>query len=383
MNSRNGTNPDATPASPPGQDTPLDPATVAARKNKNDANLNFLTYQHMDKLFDTRAVRAGNDPWALRASSRALPADFAFQSGGKRTTLPQFMIDARMNALLVLKDGEVVTEIYRHGSDACTRFTAMSMSKSLLSALYGIAIQDGAIAGVDQPLVAHLPELQGTAYAATTLEHLMRMRSGVAWDEERDGLGQQRPRSLDEQAIHYEDFAFQATAVAEPGSRFNYSTLDSCLLGWALSRATGRSLAEYASERLWQPAGMERDGYWVMQGPPGRQREFSGAGLNATLRDFGRFGQLMLEQGRANGAQIVPEAWVIESTARGVPPARYMYQWWGGEAATDFSAEGHGGQTINVDPVQRTVVVMLSYYAGTEPLGLHATFLRALKAALK
>jgi len=172
-------------------------------------------------------------------------------------------------------------------------------------------------------------------------------------------------------------------ATSAPGTVFNYSTLDSCVLGWALSSALGRNIADYTAERLWAPAGMEHDGYWLMQGPRGKQREFFGAGLNATLRDLGRFGQLMLNGGVANGTQVVPKAWVSESTDRGTPPAMYMYQWWGGQGARDFSALGQAGQTINVDPDNQTVIVILSYYYPEPPMGTQAPLLSAIKAALK
>lgn len=363
--------------------SPPDAELVAARKNKNDPNLIFLTYQHLDQLFDTRVTRAGGKTWELPRSARSLPANFSFMSNGQNTTLAKFMVDARMNALLVLKDGEIVSEIYRHGSDVNTRFTAMSMSKSFISAMYGIAIQDGLIKSVDEPLVTYLPELKSSAYANATIKNLLMMRAGNSWSENGDGLGSQRTLSLDEEKVYYEDFAFQVTPTSMPGSTFNYSTLDSCVLGWALESAIGRNLADYVSERLWVPAGMQRDGYWMMQGPNGKQREFFGAGLNATLRDMGRFGQLMLEGGMHDGVQIVPKEWVAESTSRGTPPAPYMYQWWAGENDADFSAIGHGGQTINVDPVNHTVIVILSYYDPGPPMGLQAPLLRAIKGALK
>jgi CubicO group peptidase (beta-lactamase class C family) len=369
----------ATGAEPRGPDAAL----VAARIHKSDPSINFLTYQHSDQLFNTRPVAPGKATWTLSMSKKQIGPDFTFDVDGKKTTLVDFLSGARVNALLVLKNGEIVSEIYRNGSAPATRFIAMSMSKSFISALYGIAVAEGHIKSIDDPVTAYLPELKGTVYEKATIKNLLMMRSGVAWNEGANGLEQQRVRSLDEEKIYYEDYAFEAKSDVAPGTKFNYSSLDSNVLGWLLSRAIKRNVADYMAEKLWVPAGMEFPAYWMMQGPTGKQREFYAAGFNATLRDYGRFGQLMLMNGAVNGKQIVPRAWVDESTNRGTPPKPYMYQWWGGSAATDYRASGYRGQTIHVDPSTNTVIVAMSYLAGTEKGPLLPPMIKAIQQELK
>jgi CubicO group peptidase (beta-lactamase class C family) len=335
----------------------------------------------MDKLYDTRPVHAGEKPWPLRHAQHSLDAAFEFEVDGKRSTLGQFLIDTRVNAMLVLKDGEIVTEIYRHGSTAETRFISMSMSKSIISILCGLALQEGKLKSIDDPVVRYLPELKGTAYQDVTLRHLLTMRSGVQWNEEGKELAHQRALSLDEEQAYYEDYAWQAKSASKPGSTFNYSTLDVQVLGWALSRAVG-DVAGYMPERLWKPAGMEFSGHWTMQGPRGKQREFYGAGFSATLRDFGRLGQLMLNGGVANGSQVVPRSWAIESTSRGEPPKPYMYLWWGANEKTAYAARGFRGQLIYVEPSTKLVVILLSYFTGREPPNVHGPLLQAVSRAM-
>jgi CubicO group peptidase (beta-lactamase class C family) len=151
-----------------------------------------------------------------------------------------------------------------------------------------------------------------------------------------------------------------------PGERFSYSTLETVVLGLVLSNATGMTISDYMSKRLWKPAGMEADGYWIMVGPDGAQREFNGAGFNARLRDFARIGLMMLEGGRANGKQVVPAAWVKEATqyeGSTKDQPGYQYQWWmiaGSDTA--YMALGLLGQYIFVDPATDTVIVKLSHH---------------------
>lgn len=135
------------------------------------------------------------------------------------------------------------------------------------------------------------------------------------------------------------------------------------MLGWLLERVSGGStVAAYTAQRLWEPLGAEADGFYIMDGPPGVGREFSGAGFNATARDFARIGLMMLAGGVANGHRIVPEAWVRESTRpTGGPGPGYGYQWWVLPNGRAYQALGLQGQHIYIDPDTRTVVVKLSY----------------------
>jgi CubicO group peptidase (beta-lactamase class C family) len=341
-----------------------DPTLVEARRNKSDPNLAMLTYQHLDDLFDTQTVKAGARPSRLSRSATSLDA-FTYTFEDKTYQWSDFFERTRANAVLVLKDGKVVSEVYRNGSDASTRFIVYSMSKSVVSMLTGIAIADGLI-GLDDAVTTHIPELKGSSYDGVTIRHLLEMRSGVKWSEAYapgSELDKVRDASLNQATAYYEDYAFKAERAADPGAKFNYSTLETGVLGWALERAIKRPVPEYMSEKLWKPAGMESDGYWVLEGPEGKQRPWFGAGFNATLRDFGRLGQLMLDGGKANGRQIIPAAWVKESSTDS-DKSGYMYLWWPLRGGEGFSARGTYGQAMYVQPASRTVMVVMSYWPG-------------------
>jgi CubicO group peptidase (beta-lactamase class C family) len=207
------------------------------------------------------------------------------------------------------------------------------------------------------------------------------MRSGVDWLEiyefgSKTQLTEVHDNSLVAYSYRWCDYARDRTKTAnEPGKVFNYSTLDTSVLGCVLESAVGMKGADYLSEKIWQPAGMESDGYYMLDGPDSVGREFYGAGFNATLRDFGRFGQMMLNGGVANGRQVVPAAWVKESTtpeADSEPASPrdfygYAYQWWTVPNSDAYSAIGLFNQFIFIDPATRTVIVKLD--APASPLG--------------
>lgn len=155
-----------------------------------------------------------------------------------------------------------------------------------------------------------------------------------------------------------------------PGERFNYNTVDAALIADVVERSTGRPAADYLSEKLWKPAGMETYAFYLLDGEPGVGHAFTGGGFNATLRDYGRIGLLMLNLGRANGRQLLPAAWVRESTAPVESPNPvanaldgfgYAGLWWTLTGTRAFFALGAQGQFVFVDPDSQTVIVKLSH----------------------
>jgi CubicO group peptidase (beta-lactamase class C family) len=199
----------------------------------------------------------------------------------------------------------------------------------------------------------------------------MQMRSGVDYPERYDFANPGTAASnhiaaLVRNTARFVDVARTLPRIREPGELFQYKTIDTAVLGWLVERASGGSVAAYTTSCLWEPLGAESDGYYIMDGPPGIGREFSGAGFNATLRDFARFGQMMLDGGVANGRRIVSAEWVRQSTQPGVENdgqrGGYGLQWWmiGQNAA--YAAIGLQGQYIYIDPATGTVIVKLSYY---------------------
>lgn len=355
------------------------PTMINGRASMLMPGLNYLTFQHMDQLFATRHVAAGGPLRQMPRAEGDIGDDFLFE--GKQQTLEAFLESTATNALLVIKDGKIVKEIYRNSSSDQTRFMSFSMAKSMLATMIGVAISEGKIKGVDDKVVDYLPDWKGTAYADVTILNLLRMRSGIDWKEIYEfGSETQLTKVHDNSLVGYKyrwcDYARdEAKPLNEQGSTFNYSTLDTSVLGCVLEAATGMKGADYMSEKIWKPAGMEADAFYVLDGSEAVGREFYGAGFNATLRDYGRFGLMMLENGKVGDAQVVPADWVKASTiAPGdstlVDPEAgygYSYQWWTINGTTAYSAVGLFNQYTYIDPSNDLVIVKLA--APASPLG--------------
>jgi CubicO group peptidase (beta-lactamase class C family) len=348
------------------------PALQEVRRHMLDADVNALTFHEMDQLFDTSRVPAGTRVWKLPQAE--VKPNFTYQFGGKTYSVEEALDRTYTNALLIIKHGVIVTEIYRNKTNETTHFISFSMAKSVTSILIGLAVADRHIHSIDDPITRYVPELKGTGYDGVTIRQALRMRSGVDYEERYDFdhpslAAAMFEESLVENKIRLAAFAKILGSAYPPGQHFNYSTLETEVLGWVLRRATHESISQYMTERLWQPAGMESYGLWIMDGPPPVGREFNGAGFNAVLRDYGRLGLMMLRDGKAGNRQVVPQGWVRESTAarETTPiypdsPLGYQYQWWTIAGTDAYTAIGLQGQFIFVDPDTDTVVVKLSYF---------------------
>lgn len=359
----------AYPAPAPDPSLPTSTVPVAVqqiRREMLEAQINSLTFHNMDEIFTTRTVARSGQVWPLARADHAL--DFKYQHEGREYTPEQFLDRTYTNALLVMKDGRIVAEIYRNRTNDSTRFIAWSMTKSIVGLLVGCALQEGRIKSIDDPITRYLPELKGGGYDGATLEHVLQMRSGVDYEERYDfanpGIAaRNHEQALVTNVVRFADAARTIKRAHPPGEVWQYKTIDTAVLGWLLERVTGSTLAAYAAQHLWEPLGAEHDGFFIMDGEPGTGREFSGAGFNATLRDFARIGFMMLNEGKANGRQIIPTDWVRDSTRpAGGPGPGYGYQWWIAPDAKSYQAIGLQGQFIHVDPSTRTVIVKLSYF---------------------
>lgn len=361
-------------------------ALQIARWHMLDGDINSLTFRSMDTLFETRSVPRGGPVWQLPRADH--PLDFTYSFKGATYTPQQFLDRTYTNALLVMKDGKIVSEIYRNNTNERTRFMGWSMTKSITSILIGCALAEGRIKSLDEPITLYLPELKAGGYDGVTIRQIMQMRSGVDYEERYDfdkpgTAARNHIASLVKNVARFADAARTVKRIHEPGSVFQYKTLDTAVLGWLVERVSGgNSVAGYTAQRLWEPLGAESDGFYIMDGAPGVGREFSGAGFNATLRDFARVGLMMLDDGKANGRQIISPGWIKASTTSGGQGGGYGLQWWlmGDQGA--YSAIGLQGQYIYVDPRSRTVVVKLSYFppGDNAPSEETAAFLAAASA---
>ena len=340
----------------------LTPAVIAMRWQLLNPEINSFTFRETKEVFEYRDVRRGGGPWELpRAEGFALPA--GYEDWAEQTFT---------NAFLVLRDGEIVFEDYRNRMTPETRHIGFSMTKTITAMLVGQALDRGEIDSLDDPVAKYVPALANGGYGKATIRNVLEMRSGADIDERYDfGANPSLAGRIHETAIirneaRFADFAVDVGSRAAPGSAFNYATLDTAVLGWVLEKATGRKLEDLMESRIWQPMGAEFDSFFLADGPAGTGRALGGMGYNATLRDFARLGQMMLDGGEANGTRVLPEGWVAAMTtmkATGGPMPGYGLQTWQIDAEPGaYSAVGLAGQYIYVHPASRTVIVKLSHF---------------------
>lgn len=328
-------------------------------------------FRHMERIFAANTVARSDSVWDLPQAPRALPVSYGF--AGKSHDVADFLDRTLTTGLLVLHRGRIVHEEYRLGADESSLFTSWSVAKSVLSALIGMAIEDGHIRSVRDPVGAYVPALAGSAYGAVPIEDVLTMSSGIAFNEDYESpfsdinMVFMRTMAMRQPV---EQILAGLPRLRDPGTFNDYISSDSMVLGLVLEGATGMPLADYLSARLWGPMGAEADATWSTDRTG---RELALCCLNARLRDFARFGQLYLQAGMRDGRQIVPAPWVAASVNPTAPhlqpgdnPASswslgYGYQWWIPEDPQgDFSAIGIWGQYIYVDPAREVVIVKTS-----------------------
>lgn len=365
------------------------PAVREYRMRMFDPGITTLANRTSELMFDTRAVPAGGKVWRLPRAPQ--PLDFTYAYAGETLSASNFAERTFTDALLIIKDGRIVHEDYLNRTTDKTRFMSYSMGKSFNSIMTGIAIAAGKIGSVDDPIVKYMPELKGTAYDGLALKNLLWMRTGVDWNDNFFTPGPARDAHVAAFVDNKQRYVTAASGMKRTrpaGEAFNYNSIEAALVGEIVSRATGRTLSSYLSERLWKPAGMETGAFYVLDGPPDVGKEFTAGAFNATLRDYGRVGLMMLNHGRANGHQVVPAAWVKESTTPGPGPGDttdgtgYAYLWWTIDGSSAYTMLGGEGQFVYVDPANQTVIVKLSHIpVGAEGRRATAESFAFLKAA--
>lgn len=279
-----------------------------------------------------------------------------------------YMAGQRSAALLVLQGGRLRLERYGLGFEDGGRWTSFSVAKSLTSTLVGAALQDGHIRSLDDKVSDYLPDMKGSAYDAVSIRQLLTMTSGVRWNEDYADpqsdvarFNNHRPEPGVDALVSY---LRQLPRAAPAGTRWNYSTGETNLVGVLLAQATGKPLAQYLQEKIWQPAGMERQATWLLSKTG---REISGCCIQASPRDFARFGQFILEGAQVRGRSIVPGGWLADATTArtgiGQPGRGYGYQWWTYDDGS-FTARGIFGQGLFIDPARQLVIVSSANWAG-------------------
>jgi len=332
-------------------------------------DLAVRTLSHTERLLPVRSVRRAGPVRPLPRRAQPFP-QIRYQDHGRSVDLYDYLATNRVAGILVLKDGKIALEDYELGTGPNTHWASFSMAKSIASTLVGAALADGFISSLDDPVDRYVPALRGGAYDGVTIREVLTMSSGVRWNEAYTDPNSDRRQVLKLQMARDPGailrYMSALTRAAPPGSIWHYNTGETYVLGAVIAGATHRPLADYLTEKIWSRAGMEHDATWWLDGPRGIG--WAGSGIAATLRDYGRFAQLVADRGRLDGRSIVPDGWFDAAGVAhsiGGKTVDYGYMWWI-PPQTDpvhvgaFEAEGIFGQFMYINPREHLVVVVLS-----------------------
>lgn len=339
-----------------------------ADKDMRRLLMNFPT--NTDVLFWSTEQRDA----AFRALDRmpVLAKSRVIASGGKVYELPEgeplevnldvdaFMAHQRSASLIIVQDGKIRLEKYGLDFDKDGRWTSFSVAKSITSTLVGAAIKDGYIRSIDDNVSTYIPDLKGSVYDTVTIKQLMTMTSGVRWNEDyadpNSDVAKFNAHKAEQGVDVTVSYMRQLVREAPAGTKWVYKTGETNLIGVLVSSATGKKLSDYLSEKIWKPFGMQQDASWIL-GTGGH--EISGCCVQASTRDFARFGLFLLGGGMAGGKAVLPENWITEATSKHAATNDFVfgygYQWWSLEDGA-YMARGIFGQGIFIDPKRNLVI---------------------------
>ncbi|MGL4344019.1 MAG: serine hydrolase domain-containing protein [Cellulosilyticaceae bacterium] len=322
------------------------------------------TFQNMYHIQPTHEIQKGEGISRFETDLAPLPKDFTFKD--EDFSIETFLKETQTSGLLVLQDDAIKHEAYTLGSDEETLFASNSMGKSFVSALMGIAISEGYIKSVDEPIERYIPEFRGTDIGEVPIKACLQMASGINFDEEKDMSHYSMRTLLGKPAM---EIIAKVGMKEAPYTYRRYLSINTEILGEIIRNATGYSLSEYMEEKLWKKLGTERNAFWTLS----NQKELAMGGLSISLRDYARFAKLYLNHGQWEGEQIIPEDWVQASTDISAPYAQpganndtynaigYGYQWWVPEGDEgEFLAIGVYSQWIYVNRARQIVIVKTS-----------------------
>jgi CubicO group peptidase (beta-lactamase class C family) len=318
----------------------------------------FRALDRLPILAKAHVVPASGHPSPLRSGAPLkLPLDIDAYMAGQRSA-----------GIVIVQDGKVRLEKYGLGFDAQGRWTSFSVAKSFTSTLVGAAIRDGYIKSLDDKVSTYIPQMKGSAYDDVSIRQLLTMTSGVKWNEDyadpNSDVAQFNNYKPEDGVPSIVSYLRRLPREVPPGTRWHYSTGETNLVGILVGNATGKPLAQYLSEKVWMPAGMEQQATWVISKTG---QEISGCCVQAATRDFARFGLFVLDGARVNGQPVVPDNWFAEATTKradiGIPGRGYGYQWWTYDDGS-FAARGIFGQGIFIDPKRKLVIASNADWGG-------------------
>ena len=328
--------------------------------DKDKIVYNFL---NMDKIFPTREIKASKNPKPLKRNIKTLPETFFFE--GEEKNLQEYLDYFWSDGMIVLHKNEMVYENYWLGNNENKRHISWSVAKSFISALVGIAYEEGLIDSLDDPVTKYLDDFKETGYDGVTIKDILQMSSGVLFNEDYADYDSDINRFGRAVATgtSMRDFSKTLTREREPGTYMHYVSINT-------QEVTNKSISQYLYNKIWNPLGMEDSAYFILDDV---KDEFALGGLNATLRDYAKFGLLYLQNGRWNDNQIISKQWIEDSHSTDgihlVPGERetssnpwgYGYQWWvPGFPDTDYTASGVYNQYIYIDPLSEIVIAKTS-----------------------
>lgn len=369
---------------------------VAAFKTSMELKNIARSYLAMDVYLPSKTVEKAAQSFSFPQSElKALPKDFVYNKTTYNTL--KYIDSSFTQGFIFIQNDTIQYENYWRGQKEDRKHISWSMSKSYVSALFGIAIKEGYIKSIDQTVEEYLPELIGSGYDGVKIKDVLQMASGIKFDENYSD-----PNS--DINVYWEGFIsgrsqdkFVRTLTNQrpPGTYNQYVSLNTHVLAMLIVKATGKSLTQYLQEKIWKPIGNEFDAYWLVDG---EGMEMALGGLNACLRDYAKLGRLYLHKGNYNGVQVVPADWIERSTTATEPHliprestapnggTGYGYQWWipaGNEG--EFMAIGVFNQYIYINPTTQTIIVKNSanenYYDSNNPYGssdVHLALFRKL-----
>jgi CubicO group peptidase (beta-lactamase class C family) len=336
--------------------------------NEDSIDRNFI---NIDKIFSvSEPIPVSDNPYTFPRRDFVLPETFFFD--GEQRLLSEELEHYKTDGLIVLHNGNLLYENYWNNNSATSKHIAFSVTKSFVSALVGIALDEGLIDNIEDPITKYLSDFNGTGYEGVRIKDILQMSSGVDFNEDyadpksdinRFGRATARGSS-------FRDFAKSLERGREPGTYHHYVSIDTQVLGFLLAEVTGMPLKEYLYKKIWNKIGMEDDAFFIVDN---NGVEMALGGLNATLRDYAKFGELYLNRGKWNGEQVVPASWVDASHTNDGPhlkpgeselsssPWGYGLQWWvPGFPDTDYTASGVYNQYIYIDPLTNVVIAKTS-----------------------
>lgn len=275
------------------------------------------------------------------------------------TDMDEFFTQQNLAGVLILHKGKVRYERYGIGHSPEKRWTSFSVAKSLTSSLVGVALKEGYIKSVEDKVSDYIPGLKGSAYDEVTITQLLTMTSGVQWNEDyadpQSDVAKFNNHVAQDGLPTIVSYMRNLPRAFPAGEQWKYSTGETNLIGILVGEATGQTLSQYLTDKIWQPFGMEDQASWLLS-PDGL--EISGCCIQASLRDFARYGLYVLEDGKIDGTATLPEGWLKQATSKQTDIGRegrgYGYQWWTFDDGS-FTARGIFGQTIYIDPKQQLV----------------------------